>query len=281
MARSLTARVPRAVLAGLCLTLGAAVLLLTARPADAATISGNCSASAASFAAGVDPDDPANLAIDAIEIPENSSVDNGTKDNPFELDSQGPVAWSGQTSGQATNQTWGIEFLTIGSIDDSDPNTDDERTKSGVKDMSDIFPADVTGLIKVTGTFKADGANCKGSGWIKLVGSPTGTIPWIGGLAAGALGLIGLAFATPKAIPVAAAMVPEAGAAGTAPAAGDAAAGAATEVPPEPAAGTMTQPQVPEPPPQAPEPPPQAPEPPPQAPEPPQAPDTGPGEGTV
>ena len=271
MARSLTTRVPRAVLAGLCLTLAASVLLLTARPADAATISGNCSASAASFAAGVDPDDPVNLAVDAIEIPENSSVDNGSKSNPFELDSQGSVAYSGQTSGQATNQSWGIEFLAIGGLDDSDPNDKDERSTSGVKDMSEIFPDDVTGLIKVTGTFEADGANCKGSGWIKLVGSPTGTIPWIGGLVAGAIGLLGLAFATPKAIPVAAAMVAEAGAAGTAPA-GEAPAGGATAVAPEPAPGPLAEPQVPEPP---------APEPPPQAPEPPQAPDAGPGEGTV
>ena len=279
MARSLTARVRGVVLGALCLTLGASVLLLTARPADAATISGNCSASAASFAPGVDPDDPANLAIDAIEIPENSSVDNGSKGNPFELDSQGSVAWSGQTSGQATNQTWGIEFLTIGAIEDSDPNEKDERSTSGVKDMSDIFPDDVTGLIKVTGTFSADGADCKGSGWIKLVGSPTGTVPWIGGLIAGGLGLLGLAFATPKATPVPASMVPEARTAATAAAAPTP---AATETPAPPPSEPIRPPQVPDPPPQATEPPPQTPEPPPQAPEPPpQTPDAGPGEGTA
>jgi hypothetical protein len=261
MARTLTARVPRTALAGLCLLLAAAALLLTAPPADAATITGNCSATAVSFASGVDPADPASLAIDAIEIPENSSVNNGTKGDPFGLDSQGSVAWSGQTSMAATNHSWSVEFLAAGagSLDDSDPNSKDERSNSGVKDMSDIFPADITGLVKVDGTFTSDGGTCKGSGWIKLVGSPTGTIPWIAGLGATGLGLIGLAFATPKAVPLAAAMVPEAGAGA---AAGAAAAGGAA-VPPdtgpppvtEPPAGELgdlSPPQVPDPPPDTP-----------------------------
>lgn len=256
MARPLIARAPRGALAGLCLLLAAAALLLMARPADAATISGSCSATAASFASGVDSADPASLAIDAIEIPENSSVDNGTSGNPFRVDSQGSVAWSGQTSMAATNHSWSVDFLVagVGSLDDSDPNEKDERSNSGVKDMSDIFPADITGLVKVTGTFKSDGGTCKGDGWIKLVGSPTGTIPWIGGLAAGALGLLGMAFATPKAIPVAAAMVPEATAGAGAAAA---AVPPAAEGPPpvEPATdgpGSISPPDVPEPPPDTP-----------------------------
>jgi hypothetical protein len=264
VARSLPARAPRGALGGVCLLLAAAALLLTARPADAATINGPCSATAASFTSGVDPDDPASLAIDVIEIPENSSVDNGTEGNPFGLDSQGSVAWSGQTSMAATNHSWSVDFLVagVGSLDDSDPNAEDERTDSGVKDMADIFPADVTGLVKVDGTFASDGGTCTGDGWIKLIGSPTGTIPWIGGLVAGAIGLLGLAFATPKAIPSAAAMVPEASAGGA-----DAAAPMPTPGPPsvEPSIdgpttdgpttdgpGSISPPHVPEPPPDPP-----------------------------
>ena len=267
MARSLTARAPRAALAGACLLLAVAVVvLLSARPADAATISGNCSATAASFASGVDPDDPANLALDAIEIPANSSVDNGTEGNPFGVDSQGSVAWSGETTMAATNHSWSVDFLVagVGSLDDSDPNDEDERSSSGVKDMADIFPADITGLIRVTGTFTSDGGTCTGDGWIKLIGSPTGTIPWIGGLVAGALGLLGLVFATPKAIPAAAAMVPEAsGGATAAGAAGAEAAAKAAPATPGPATdgpGSIAPPEVPEPPPD---------------------PTLGPGEGTV
>ncbi len=266
MARSLTARAPRGALVGVCLLLAAAALLLTARPADAATINGSCSATAASFASGVDPDDPASLAIDAIEIPENSSVDNGTKGNPFELDSQGSVAWSGQTSMAATNHSWSVDFLVagVGSLDDSDPNDDDERSDSGVKDMADIFPADITGLVKVNGTFTSDGGTCTGDGWIKLIGSPTGTIPWIGGLAAGAIGLLGLGFATPKAVPVAAAMVPEASAGGAAAAPtatqGPPAVAPTTDGPTTDGPGSISPPDVPEPPPDPP---------------------VGPGEGTV
>ncbi len=256
MARSLISRAPRRALVGLSLLLAVAALLLTARPADAATISGSCSATAASFASGIDPDDPASLAVDAIDIPENSSVNNGTRGNPFGIDSQGSVAWSGQTSMAATNHSWSIDFLVagVGSLDDSDPNGEDERTSSGVKDMAGIFPADITGLVKVTGTFKSDGGTCTGDGWIKLIGSPTGTIPWIGGLAAGALGLLGLGFATPKASPAAVAMVPEATAGGAAspPAeatppvepAGD---GPATDGP-----GSISPPDVPEQPPDTP-----------------------------
>ena len=264
MARSLTAAAPRRAAAGLGLLLAAAALtLLAAAPADAATINGNCSATAVSFASGVDPDDPASLAVDAIEIPANSSVDNGTKGNPFGVDSQGSVAWSGETTMAATNQSWSVDFLVAGagSLKDSDPNEEDERANSGVKDMTDIFPADVTGLVKVSGTFTSDGGTCTGDGWIKLIGSPTGTIPWLGGLAAGAIGLLGMGFATPKAVPAAAPMVPEA-------AAGGAAAGAVAGSPPasdgpaptdpasvdQPAEGpaTVAPPEVPEPPPDPP-----------------------------
>lgn len=258
MARSLTARAPRGALAGACLLLAIAAMLLSARPADAATISGDCSATAASFASGVDPDDPASLAVDAIEIPANSSVDNGTKGNPFGVDSQGSVAWSGETTMAATNHSWSVDFLVagVGSLDDSDPNDKDERSSSGVKDMADIFPADITGLVKVTGTFTSDGGTCTGDGWMKLIGSPTGTIPWIGGLVAGALGLLGLVFATPKAIPAAATMVPEA--TGGAAAAGAARAETAAEAPPSTPGpvtdgpGSIAPPEVPEPPPDPP-----------------------------
>ncbi len=261
MARSLTARAPRGALAGGCLVLAIAAMFLSAGPADAATISGNCSATAASFASGIDPDDPASLAVDAIEIPANSSVNNGTKGDPFGIDSQGSVAWTGETTMAATNHTWSVDFLVagVGSLDDADPNTDDERSSSGVKDMTDIFPADITGLVKVTGTFTSDGGTCTGDGWIKLIGSPTGTIPWIGGLVAGAIGLLGLVFATPKAMPVTAAMVPEAtGGAGAVAGAGAAGADAATEAPAAttgPATdgpGSIAPPEVPEPPPDRP-----------------------------
>lgn len=56
----------------------------------------------------------------------------------------------------------------------------------------------IVGLFHVTGDLwgNGDSVRCHGDGWVRLVGDPVGTIPWVAALATLVGGLIGLV-ATP------------------------------------------------------------------------------------
>ena len=68
-----------------------------------------------------------------------------------------------------------------------------------VAEVADYLPFEITGLFYVEGEISGDGGECAGNGYVKLVGSPIGTVPWIAALGLIVVGL-GLGFfAFPKA----------------------------------------------------------------------------------
>jgi hypothetical protein len=67
-------------------------------------------------------------------------------------------------------------------------------TAGRLQQISQCLRAKFTGLYYVNGGILGNGGGCKGSLWVKLIGSPLGTVPWIGALASLVIGLILICF---------------------------------------------------------------------------------------
>jgi hypothetical protein len=155
-----------------------AVLLLLTAPAGAADLEG-CQGTAASF-------DAAGGQIDTLQAPGLG----GTQDDPFIVDWDGTVPWEGSSDSVIKNHSWTLSIFLIPIKSDGDPNDAGDTISEGTEKVSDDLPFRFAGLYYVSGSISGDGgASCSGSSWVKLAGSPVGTIPWDAGVV---LTLVGL-----------------------------------------------------------------------------------------
>jgi len=117
----------------------------------------------------------------------------GTRDDPFIVDPNGTVEWSGTTGGSPiANASYHVEIFGVPTPLQGSASGDSPRSSaSGVIDLGEILPVDLAGLIFVSGALESGGAPvCEGSGWIKIAGDP---VPTPGFVAGAALALVGLA----------------------------------------------------------------------------------------
>ena len=154
---------------------------VAAAPAPAVTASG-CSGKAASTTKD-------GAALHEVSGPGPG----GTRSDPFRVDRDGTVTWSGETTQVIRNGKWTVKAWPT-SISDRIGNDSGLTTKSGVDKVSDRLPVKMPGLffVKVTLT-GGDGASCVASGWVKIAGSPAFTPLWFGALIPMLLGLAGWA----------------------------------------------------------------------------------------
>lgn len=112
-----------------------------------------------------------------------SGDDGGTQDDPFLVDWEGSVSWTGSSGDQVfTNHTWQTYVFNIPiPVAGGDDNPDGTTTAEGSADVSDNAPFQFTGLYYVSGQINGEGGtHCDGSGWFKMTGNPLTTIPfWI------------------------------------------------------------------------------------------------------
>ena len=187
---------------------GATVLTLLATfPAIAATLTGNinppCSLEARSYSNTGDWEAAASGAVPAEAIAldegviENGSSPEGTQADPFDVSWDGRVDFRFQTGTTVfVNNHWEIYAMGLpvpilkGS--DDNPLDIDEIGYVEIANMAQGAPRFV-GMVYVSGNLIGnDGASrCDGEGWVRLVGDPVGTVPWI---VMAALILAGLVF---------------------------------------------------------------------------------------
>jgi hypothetical protein len=159
-----------------------------AAPAGAVNLTGGCEGSAVSLSEDGDE-------LMAFSAP---SDEPGTKGNPVLVDYDGTVVYEGSGPVMLDN-SWSVKVGGVPVETGGDDNAGGKSTTEGVAEVADYLPFEITGLFYVEGEISGDGGECAGNGYVKLVGSPVGTVPWIAALGLIVVGL-GLGFfAFPKA----------------------------------------------------------------------------------
>jgi hypothetical protein len=180
-----------------CLLLG----LVGAAAVQAASLTGNiepqCSLEARSFQAD------GETVLDQGFV--QGTSDEGSQADPFDVAWDGRVDFRFQTGTTAfQNNEWAIYAMglpvPILSGRDDNPMDIDEVGDVTIAETAPSLPRFV-GLVHVSGWLEGNSgaSRCDGEGWVRIVGDPVGTIPWI---AMAALILAGMVFlvATPYTI---------------------------------------------------------------------------------
>lgn len=121
-----------------------------------------------------------------------------TKDNPFEVDTGGTVAYFGFTGVPFFNHHWKMTVQGIGLDSGGDDNPQAEDQNAGLVELGEILPFQFSALVKADG-FIVDGTGanrCDGHGWVKFKSdaNPILTPPGILAAALFAAGFSGLLF---------------------------------------------------------------------------------------
>ena len=120
-----------------------------------------------------------------------SGANDSTQADPFLVDWDGTVVYTGTTTNVIKNYRYQVFVLGIPTpISGGDTNDDEDVSGNGTVSVSSNMPFRVTGLFKVTGTYEGEGGSCNGSGWFQLRGDPTGTVLFWLGLILIALGIV-------------------------------------------------------------------------------------------
>ena len=156
-----------------------AFLSVAAVPASGVTATG-CSGKASSTVKD-------GTVLDEVSAPGSG----GTRSDPFVVDHDGTVTWSGETSSVIKNGTWIVKAWPT-SISGRIGNESAITTKSGVDKVKDRLKVKLPGLYFVKVSLKgSDGASCVAQGWVKINGKPAFTPVWIAALVSILLGLGG------------------------------------------------------------------------------------------
>lgn len=158
-----------------------ALLVFSAPVASAADLDGGCQGSATSKDA------------DGNELDTASAPGPGaTKDDPFLVDTDGTVDYEGTTPTVFHDHSWHIDISGATVESGGSKNGTNQAGTSGTLNVDDYIPVNAVGLYKATGGISADEGSCSGSAWVKVVGSPVGTIGWIAGVVGVVFGAAGL-----------------------------------------------------------------------------------------
>ncbi len=143
-------------------------VVLSPGRAGAVNLTGGCEGQGTSF-------DADHNQIMAATAP---SAEPGTSGNPFLVDYDGTVEYAG-TGPLMVNHHWEVKVFGITVKSGGSPNGSRQTSTIGVADVSDYLPFKMTGVYYVSGDISGEGGACSGDAFVKLVGSPVGTIPWI------------------------------------------------------------------------------------------------------
>jgi hypothetical protein len=120
-----------------------------------------------------------------------SGANDATQADPFLVDWDGSVVYVGTTTNVIKNYRYQVSVLGIPTpIAGGDTNDDENVEGNGTVSVSANAPFRITGLFLVSGGYQGEGGSCNGSGWFKLTGDPTGTVPFWLGLVLVALGAV-------------------------------------------------------------------------------------------
>jgi hypothetical protein len=164
------------------LVLAATALAMASWPGEASAfpLSPDCDLGALSFRAD-------DSLLDGVD----SSADDATQSDPFRVDWDGQVHWTGNTSATVLDNSWHVDVYMLPTpLRGGDPNDDRGKTGNGDITFAANSPFRFTGLYYVSGQFSGDGGSCSGGGWVRLIGNPLATLPFWISLLITALGVV-------------------------------------------------------------------------------------------
>lgn len=189
-------RRPSAVAPLVASVLMAAFLLATAGLAAAQTVSSganatrvtltNCSGSGTSLS-------HSGATIQSASAPSGKA----SPTHPFLVAYNGTVPYQGKSAEVITNHHWHVSVFNVQVKSGGSRNSQQEDTSSGTEKVKDYLPVKLTGLFYVSGSISGAGGSCAGAVWVKLTGSPIGSVLWIVGIVLAVIGLLFLAIGRP------------------------------------------------------------------------------------
>jgi hypothetical protein len=137
--------------------------------------------------------DSVNANGDVLATADNGA-DDSTQADPFPVDWDGTVEWTGTTGSQVIKDSdWGVSVFGIPTpLSGSEANEEGTPDGDGTVDVGVNLPFRMTGLFFVSGSISGTGGSCEGSGWMRLIGDPFGTTLFWVGLILILLGLLAL-----------------------------------------------------------------------------------------
>jgi hypothetical protein len=120
-----------------------------------------------------------------------------SQSHPLLVDPKGTVAYSGRSNSVIRNHTWSVKVDGLTVKSGGSANASGRTLNQGTVKVKDYLPFKITGLFYVSGGVTGSGGSCGGSVWVKVTGSPVGTVPWFAGIALAAAGVGGLALSRP------------------------------------------------------------------------------------
>lgn len=141
-----------------------------------------------------------SLGADGSTIDTASEAGGGTLDDPFVVDWDGAVHYTGTTGSLVLmDHSWHIDvFLIPTPLRGGDPNTGGDTDGEDTVDVSDNAPFPLAGLFHVSGEITSDDGSCAGSGWFKIDENPFTTIPFWAAVAVVVFAVILLWFSRPS-----------------------------------------------------------------------------------
>jgi hypothetical protein len=149
--------------------------------------------------------------VEATSSVDSTVVTDTSRQDPFQVDPEGSLAWVAASPAPITNHFWEIYVdvggfpIVIASNDEAEPNIDEDTENSGdvpnlseyVEQVSDFAGVELDGVFEVGGNIEGDGGGCDGFGFVELTADPFSTL--ISQIAAGVglialIGLLTLAF---------------------------------------------------------------------------------------
>ena len=101
-----------------------------------------------------------------------------SQSHPLLVDPKGTVAYSGRSNSVIRNHTWSVKVDGITVKSGGSANASGKTVNQGTVKVKDYLPFKVTGLFYVSGSITGSGgSSCSGSVWVKVTGSPIGTVP--------------------------------------------------------------------------------------------------------
>ena len=130
----------------------------------------------------------------------------GTETDPFKVDLKGSISYDGTTGNVIKDYTYQVVVFGAPVVFGTEDNAGGDLDGEGTVSVASLVTVPVTGTIFVSGGMKGEGGECQGSGWIRIVGDSTTSIPSILGYILFLLGLVMLYFSLPTLKPVATAV---------------------------------------------------------------------------
>jgi hypothetical protein len=118
-----------------------------------------------------------------------------SQEAPLQANWDGTLSWSGTTGAQAIRTTsWHVELFGMPTpLRGGDPNDDGDTSGDDSIRISEAVPFRFTGLFHVSGQLSGEGGTCSGAGWVRVLGDPMSTLPFLVALALLLVGVVLLA----------------------------------------------------------------------------------------